>query len=457
MELFNELMASPRTARTRPHSRSELFDELMSERRPDSQQRALLVNAWMRSSVPKMDKAGANIHKEISKLLKKADSLVIERKWDGVFVRIYKDMYGSVFVCSKHHPIFNKRLENLLKAKLKNIPNGTRFDAELVALSKGLKQGKRVELGWFWSGELRDSRGKKTEPQFRLHIYDVTFWNGKSVTGDELKLRKEILSDAEDNTDSVGTPLVVFETLQSDNVLVVKEGTRRSVVDDFVRRHVKDERGEGFVLKRLNSKYLMDASKRSAAWVKFKPEHTNMFVAPLFVRNTPAKALKRKEPKRYIHYPAETGQKRQCHWVPPARSAGSAGSAARFERFDRGLYDRDGVLVGFIKGDSTFDKHMMERIDGKLAKRENVVALIRFDVRPEIIPDDFLYDNSLVRTQVKGKRMLRTPRPIRLLKAVDEVVADIPTHRELMDKITDVSLRFKAMVGSDLQRPVFKK
>jgi hypothetical protein len=251
-------------------------------------------------------------------------SVHVERKWDGVRVRITKDHRGRVSILSKNFAIENTSLIELLMRELEFVPIMTRLDAELVAVVEEAKDGEELvetaedgsESGNTTEDEREGGRSaRRAEPlppcgdafeelgasaslsvlrgsggQWKLCVFDCACYHGRTLYDVSLNVRKALLwsmrrfqpAGAPSHVRWVvpGTPDVFVHR-------VVSAGRYEAYEQDvkfraFVERNMGSPMSEGFIVRAENDKYLPPEKngkreKRSEWSFKYKPEHTGKF------------------------------------------------------------------------------------------------------------------------------------------------------------------------------------
>lgn len=243
---------------------------------------------------------------------RESTGVFVERKWDGVRVRLSITHEGLV-LSSKPGTVYKSRaLTLLLTDYFQNetggwlVPVGTRFDAELVALDLG-KEGF-AEFGSIKSTLLMIGDDIQEGVKPMIAIFDVPIYGYcelyENARGNEANCslgdRKAILNHISSQMagrSRDGLEVIFMDGSESDpfTFLVPRAGADlrsedMSDLKSFMEENMNSSiMAEGFVLKTYDSMYKMAAGfmkppDRSDSWVKFKPEHTGLLSVNAFVK-----------------------------------------------------------------------------------------------------------------------------------------------------------------------------
>ena len=175
-----------------------------------------------------------------------------EVKWDGVRCLAAAEP-GRVRLWGRELADYTGRYPEL--DALRKLPCGTLVDGELVVLREGRADLDAVLRRHRLSSRLKTMLASRQSPAVYV-LFDVLFHGGRSVMGQPLRGRRQILADM---LHHLNHPRVVL----SDGVV----GLGRALFEQVVRQG-----HEGVVAKHLGSRYL--PGRRSSSWMKIKPTET---------------------------------------------------------------------------------------------------------------------------------------------------------------------------------------
>jgi DNA ligase D-like protein (predicted ligase) len=180
-----------------------------------------------------------------------------EIKLDGYRLEVVKEK-GKITLYSRRRNVLNQKFGYIAEA-LKNLPDGTVLDGELVALTAE---------GHADFNMLQNFRS--AEQQIRYYAFDVLMHKGKSLVDRPLADRRTILAKVLPHDDKVSLSAV---------------DTSAPRILKFVKQHGL----EGVVAKRSDSVY--EPGKRSGAWSKYRVNLGQEFVIGGYTTGNPFDAL----------------------------------------------------------------------------------------------------------------------------------------------------------------------
>lgn len=422
----------------------------------------------------------------------KDTDVLLERKWDGVFLRVFKDDAGRVFACTKQRPAVNKRLEQLLAIALRRCPNGTRLDAEFVALNPPAKAGSPspdkaqaqesrqkspTEAGSRRSTDraLRaDRSGGPENDAFTVYIHDCPIVGGEDLRGLPLRERKAKLLELRDQAltvrqvrwmtldspwvkrvdtarlfgelppfphERIATLPKVREIAQSRDGYQERREAEREALAEWTNTHLTSgELAEGFLVKRMASAY--DDSKRSVDWVKYKPESSGQFLCIARVQLLPVPpgsldpATPPSRPDPQASSPARACFNRPA--PPPSEAAAKAKSWFRRVITLPGAAGLGWQRCGEIGEDASFNQAVMAEMDALLLERDVCYVVLLADVRPAR------------RGNLLEFRFARPKRVIPQLEDASDHMQWLRTKQTVFAAMRDRSNRVKATWGERL-------
>jgi bifunctional non-homologous end joining protein LigD len=176
-----------------------------------------------------------------------ADDYLFEVKWDGVraLAAVEPDSWA---LWGRHGVDYTARYPEL--AVLRNLPNGTVVDGELVALDQG-----RADLPTLLRRHLRRQPrlGDRASAPICYVLFDLLSLRGQPILKESLVRRRELLREL---LDQVNDPLLAY----SDGIV----GAGKAFFDKVVALG-----HEGVMAKHLAGRYL--SGRRSSSWLKIKP------------------------------------------------------------------------------------------------------------------------------------------------------------------------------------------
>ena len=206
------------------------------------------------------------------------DKYIIEEKLDGARYLFFTDDRGPRF-CSRHistatGALVQKqdRIPHLVK-QLSFLPKGTVIDGEIVG-APGTKSNYVTHI--MGSVSKRAVILQKKEGLLSYVVFDIPFYAGKDLRKKKLSYRKKILRRALALATHDNVWLV--KTAKPKKVSINGEIKKVYLKEDFHRRIVEHHRGEGSVLKHLDSFYEwlpgLKREVRSRWWRKAKKYST---------------------------------------------------------------------------------------------------------------------------------------------------------------------------------------
>jgi DNA ligase D-like protein (predicted ligase) len=180
-----------------------------------------------------------------------------EIKLDGYRLEVVKEK-GKVTLYSRRRNVLNQKFGYIAEA-LKDLPNGTVLDGELVALTDEGNADFNMLQNF-----------KSAEHQIRYYAFDVLMHKGKSLIDRPLAERRAVLAKILPSNDKISLSAV---------------DTSASRILGFVKQHGL----EGVVAKRADSVY--EAGKRSGAWSKYRVNLGQEFVVGGYTPGNPFDAL----------------------------------------------------------------------------------------------------------------------------------------------------------------------
>jgi bifunctional non-homologous end joining protein LigD len=178
-----------------------------------------------------------------------SDRHLYEVKWDGVRC-LAAVQSGRVRLWGRELADYTGRYPEL--DALGMLPSGTVVDGELVVLRDGRADLDAVLQRHHRTGRLKTMLASRQSPVVYV-VYDLPFHGGRSLMGQPLCQRREILADTLRRLDSSRVSL-------SDGI--VESG--KALFEQVVRQG-----HEGVMAKHLASRYR--PGRRSSSWVKIKP------------------------------------------------------------------------------------------------------------------------------------------------------------------------------------------
>jgi DNA ligase D-like protein (predicted ligase) len=180
-----------------------------------------------------------------------------EIKLDGYRLEVVKGK-GKITLYSRRRNILNEKFGYIAEA-LKDLPDGTVLDGELVALT---------DEGNADFNMLQNFRS--AEHQIRYYAFDVLMHNGKSLIDRPLAERRAVLAKILPHNNKISLSTV---------------DTSASRILAFVKQHGL----EGVVAKRPDSVY--EPGRRSGAWSKYRVNLGQEFVVGGYTPGNPFDAL----------------------------------------------------------------------------------------------------------------------------------------------------------------------
>jgi hypothetical protein len=324
--------------------------------------------------------------------------VVVERKMDGIFVRIAKDGGGKVTLLSKNLKE-TRDIRTLSILSGQPIPNDTILHGEYFLVDKdnlNKEVGSDAATARFFDRSSYMNAANSPSYEAYILVFDTPWFDGQDVRKKPLHERKQLLS-------TIKVKGNIFKLLTPDSKYAHLYNALRDSVDDkkglerFVRAHAGP--AEGFVLKRLDAPYDGHETQRSKHVTKFKPEHSRAYVCV-------AKIL----PNRDILLP-----RREGGWKKVAK----------------------------LNDDSTFNQHLTEQIYEVLKTRIPVYVTLLFDIRFE-------------------GTMMRFARPVENLGLVfksrgqeNAFARLLPSYEEVLEVCKDHRVRVSAYLGNLVLTPPY--
>jgi len=187
--------------------------------------------------------------------------LAVEYKYDGFRVMIHKN--------KSEIKIFTRSLENVtkqfpeIKEYIEKYVKGDSFilDGEAVGYDKKTKEYTPFQAISQRIKRKYDIEKVQEELPVELNIFDIVYYNGKSLSGEPFKKRTEILR-------KIITPHK-YKIIPSKMIIA----STKEEVEDFYKKALKDNQ-EGVFFKNLNSTY--KSGRRVGNWLKLKPSEKDL-------------------------------------------------------------------------------------------------------------------------------------------------------------------------------------
>jgi DNA ligase-1 len=187
--------------------------------------------------------------------------LAVEYKYDGFRVMIHKN--------KSQIKIFTRGLENVTKQfpEIKNYieryVKGDSFilDCEAVGYDKKTKEYTPFQAISQRIKRKYDIEKMQEELPIELNVFDIVYYNGKSLSGEPFKKRTELLRK-----------IIIpnkYKIIPSKMIIASTEDE----VEEFYKKALKDNQ-EGVFLKNLNSTY--KSGRRVGNWLKLKPSDKDL-------------------------------------------------------------------------------------------------------------------------------------------------------------------------------------
>jgi DNA ligase 1 len=187
--------------------------------------------------------------------------LAVEYKYDGFRVMIHKN--------KSQIKIFTRGLENVtkqfpeIKDYVEKYVKGDSFilDCEAVGYDKKTKEYTPFQAISQRIRRKYDIEKMQEELPIELNVFDIVYYNGKSLSGEPFKRRTELLR-------KIITPNK-YKIIPSKMIIASTEDE----VEEFYKKALKDNQ-EGVFLKNLNSTY--KSGRRVGNWLKLKPSDKDL-------------------------------------------------------------------------------------------------------------------------------------------------------------------------------------
>jgi bifunctional non-homologous end joining protein LigD len=181
-----------------------------------------------------------------------------EIKLDG-----YRCLAGrdeKVTLWSRRRNIFTSQFPNIATS-IQSVPRATLLDGEIVAIDKTSRPSFNL---------LQNAKSKAQSIHY--YVFDVLFYEGKSLLKEPLEVRRQILNE---NVINTGDCIVLSETFEASPSDLIQAATELGV--------------EGIVAKRIDSLY--ESGKKTGSWVKYKINKSQEFVVGGYVPGNPVDSL----------------------------------------------------------------------------------------------------------------------------------------------------------------------
>jgi len=177
-----------------------------------------------------------------------------EHKWDGIRSQVII-RNGEVFVWSRGEELVTDKYPEFQRF-LKEIPDGTVLDGEILPFSEGEIQNFNTLQTRIGRKNVSKAMLKKTP--VILNTYDILEWNGEDIRQTPFSERRKILDNLIGNINSEDIGIYLSETMQ------FKTWEEAAKERDLSR----EKRSEGLMLKRWDSPYLV--GRKKGDWWKWK-------------------------------------------------------------------------------------------------------------------------------------------------------------------------------------------
>jgi DNA ligase 1 len=187
--------------------------------------------------------------------------LAVEYKYDGFRVMIHKN--------KSEVKIFTRSLENVtkqfpeIKEYVEKYVKGDSFilDGEAVGYDKKTKEYTPFQAISQRIKRKYDIEKVQEELPVELNIFDIVYYNGKSLSGETFKKRTELLR-------KIITPHK-YKIIPSNMIIA----STKEEVENFYKKALKDNQ-EGVFFKKLDSTY--KSGRRVGNWLKLKPSDKDL-------------------------------------------------------------------------------------------------------------------------------------------------------------------------------------
>jgi DNA ligase-1 len=187
--------------------------------------------------------------------------LAVEYKYDGFRVMIHKN--------KSEIKIFTRSLENVtkqfpeIKEYIEKYVKGDSFilDGEAVGYDKKTKEYTPFQAISQRIRRKYDIEKVQEELPVELNIFDIVYYNGKSLAGETFKKRTELLR-------KIITPHK-YKIIPSNLIIA----STKEEVENFYKKALKDNQ-EGVFFKKLDSTY--KSGRRVGNWLKLKPSDKDL-------------------------------------------------------------------------------------------------------------------------------------------------------------------------------------
>jgi DNA ligase-1 len=304
----------------------------------------------------------------------------IEWKWDGIRAQLIK-RNDSVYLWSRGNELINTGFPELISFG-QSLPNGTVIDTEIIAYYNNEPLAFSVLQRRI--GRENVTKEILEEAPVLFMAYDLIEWEGKDIRSESHEYRRKLLEELHDSGKVDQSYLLLSPILNLSSWEDAKK----------LRDQSRENRAEGFVLKKKNSVY--KAGRKRGDWWKWKIDPFSVDVILMYAQ------------------------------------AGSGRRASLFTDYTFGVWDQNGELVPIGKSYRGLTDEEMKELD-KWIRSNTVLKQGAFrEVKPEQV-FELGFDGVISNPRTKSGLSLRFSRIMRWRKDKPPNEADtIETVREFL-------------------------
>ncbi|KAI9209046.1 ATP-dependent DNA ligase [Polychytrium aggregatum] len=201
--------------------------------------------------------------KSLTEVLDRFENMTFscEYKYDGERAQIHRLEDGSVMIFSRNSENLSVKYPDII-ARVPAIskPDVTSFvlDCEAVAWDREKKCILPFQV--LSTRKKKDVTAEEVKIQVCVFVFDLLYFNGKPVTGEPLKTRRQLL---EENFIEIEGGFHFSKSMESSNVEEIQTFLNEAIVGNC----------EGLMVKTLEKEASYEPSKRSRNWLKVKKDY----------------------------------------------------------------------------------------------------------------------------------------------------------------------------------------